>query len=255
MGNKEDYEKKLEVIRAIEDDKIKTPHHIPIGIYTQEAYILYEWARDDKDALAAGGLPPELLEDLPIRTEALREASSNWNVYRETEKKNAREWKTRAPIAYNLKKRLLTDFRHAFEDHPQQMKAVRNIAKGKSHDKMIRALNDLGVLGKKNLQLLEAVNFDTSLLDRAVQLSKEMAKLFAAVNRERLESSEPKKIRDQAYTHLKEAVDKILSKGKYLFGDNKSRLKGYKSDYIREIKQKQSLKRKKSSGEKNAKTS
>jgi hypothetical protein len=86
------------------------------------------------------------LEDLPIRIGALREASAIWNNYRNTEKKNAREWKTWAPIAYNLRKRLLTDFRHAFQDHPQQMKAVRNIAKGKSHDKMIRALNDLGVL-------------------------------------------------------------------------------------------------------------
>ena len=247
MKTWECYEKKLEVIRAIKDNKIKTPHNIPVGIYIQEANDLYNYAREDKDALAAVGLPPELVDDLPIRIGALSEASRTWNVYRNTEKKNAREWKTRAPLAYNLRKRLLTDFRHAFQDHPQQMKAVRNIAKGKSHAKMIRALNDLGVLGKKNLQLLEAVNFDTSLLDRAVQLSKEMAKLFAAVNRERLEPPEPKKIRDQAYTHLKEAVDKIRSYGKYLFRDNKSRLRGYKSDYIREIKLKQRLKRKKTS--------
>ena len=247
MGNQEYYEMKLEVIRAIEDDKIKTPQNIPLGIYAQEAYSLYNYARDDKDALAAVGLPPELVDDLPIRIGALIEASSYWNNYRNTEKKNAREWKTRAPLAYNLRKRLLTVFRHAFQDHPQQMKAVRNIAKGKSHDKMIRDLNDLGVLGKKNLQLLEAVNFDMSLLDKAVQISKEMAKLLPDVNKERREHSELKKIRDQAYTHLKEAVDKIRSYGKYLFRDNKKRLRGYKSDYIREIKLKLRRKRKKTS--------
>jgi hypothetical protein len=247
MGNQEYYEMKLEVIRAIEDDKIETPHNIPVGIYAHEADSLYGYAREDKDALAAVGLPPELVDDLPIRIGALIEASSNWNNYRNTEKKNAREWKTRDPLAYNLRKRLLTDFRHAFQDHPQQMKAVRNIAKGKSHDKMIRALNDLGVLGKKNLQLLEAVNFDMSLLDKAVQISKEMAKLLPDVNKERREHSELKKIRDQAYTHLKEAVDKIRSYGKYLFRDNKSRLRGYKSDYIRERKLKLRLKRKKTS--------
>jgi hypothetical protein len=254
MRKREYYEKKLEVIRAIEDDKIETPHNIPVGIYIQEANDLYNYAREDKDALAAVGLPPELVEDLPIRIGALSEASTNWDVYRDTEKKNAREWKTRAPLAYNLRKRLLTDFRHAFQDHPELMKAVRNIAKGKSHAKMIRALNDLGVLGKKNLQLLEAVNFDTSLLDRAVQLSKEMAKLFSDVNKEKLEPSESKKIRDQAYTHLKEAVDKIRSYGKYLFRDNKNRFKGYRSAYIREIKQEQRLKRKKSSGKKDGKS-
>ena len=32
---------------------------------------------------------------------------------------------------------------------------------------------------------------------------------------------------------MKEAVDKFCSYGKYLFRDNKSRLRGYKSDYIR----------------------
>ena len=37
MKNWECYEKKLDVIRAIEDDKIETPHNIPLGIYTQEA--------------------------------------------------------------------------------------------------------------------------------------------------------------------------------------------------------------------------
>jgi hypothetical protein len=127
------------------------------------------------------------------------------------------------------------------------MKAVRNISKGKSHDKMIRALNDLGVLGKKNLLLVGAVNFDMSLLDKAVQISNEMAKLLPDVNKERREHSELKKIRDQAYTHVKEAVDKIRSYGKYLFRDNKKRLRRYKSDYIRERKLKLRLKRKKTS--------
>jgi hypothetical protein len=37
MKNWECYEKKLEVIKAIEDDKIKTPHNIQVGIYTHEA--------------------------------------------------------------------------------------------------------------------------------------------------------------------------------------------------------------------------
>jgi len=253
MGNREYYEKKLEVIRAIEDDKIKTPHNIPVGTYIQEANGLYNYAREDKDALAVVGLPPELVDDLPIRLGALIQADNTWYKDQNTLKKNAREWKTRAPLAYNLRKRLLTDFRLAFQDYPEKMKAVRNIAKGKSHARMIQALNDLGVLGKKNIQLLEAINFDTSLLDKAVQISKEMAKLLSDVNKEKLEPSESKKIRDQAYTHLKEAVDKIRSYGKYLFRDNKSRLRGYKSDYIREIKLEQRLKQKKISGKKKGK--
>ena len=62
MRNQEYYEKKLEVIRTIEDDKIETPHNIPVGIYAHEADSLYNYAQDDKDALAAVGLTPELVE-------------------------------------------------------------------------------------------------------------------------------------------------------------------------------------------------
>jgi hypothetical protein len=44
---------------------------------------------------------------------------------------------------------------------------------------------------------------------------------------------ETKKIRNQAYTHLKEAVDYIREYGRYVFWRNPARLKGYRSDYRR----------------------
>ncbi len=37
MGNQEDYKKKPQAISTIEDSQIKTPHHIPVGVYIQEA--------------------------------------------------------------------------------------------------------------------------------------------------------------------------------------------------------------------------
>jgi hypothetical protein len=56
MSNLEDYNKKIEDIKNITDDQIKTPHHVPVGIYTQEAEYLYEWCQEDKDELTAKGL-------------------------------------------------------------------------------------------------------------------------------------------------------------------------------------------------------
>jgi hypothetical protein len=44
---------------------------------------------------------------------------------------------------------------------------------------------------------------------------------------------EAKKIRDQAFTHLKEAVDYIGEFGKFVFRRNVDRLKGYRSNYSR----------------------
>ncbi len=56
MGNQEDYKKKPQAISTIEDSQIKTPHHIPVGVYIQEADALYHWAQADKEALTAVGL-------------------------------------------------------------------------------------------------------------------------------------------------------------------------------------------------------
>jgi hypothetical protein len=161
--------------------------------------------------------------------------------------KSALEWKKQSPIAYDLRKKLLADFLYAFRKHPDLMKAVRAISPIGGHARMIEDLNDLSLLGKDNTRLLEAINFDLSLLDKAAQTSGEMAVLLDAMNRntERYEHSEAKKIRDQAYTHLKEAVDEILEAGKHVFRQNKKRSRKYASKYRRKIKRKQKRKPKK----------
>jgi hypothetical protein len=233
MGDREDYEKKLKVITAIADNQIKTPHHIPVSVYIQEANTLYHWCRADKEALTAVGLSGELIEDLPVRMGALIHAESSWYVQRNTWEAAAREWAKQSPPAYDLRDRLLKAFRFAFRRHPDLLKTVKFIAKGKTHASMIQGLNDLAVLGKNNPGLLEAIHFDGSLLDKAAQTADEMAPLLAAVNSNKARYSEAKKIRDQAYTHLKEAVDEIREYGKYVFRKNKERFTGYASNHIR----------------------
>ncbi len=247
MRNREYYEKKLEVISAIKDSQIKKPHHIPVGIYIHEAESLYKYALDDKEALIAAGLAPELIEDLPPRCWALKEAQSEWQNEWKTTNKSAREWKKQSPIAYDLRKKLLADFLYAFRKHPDLMKAVRAISPIGGHAKMIKDLNDLSLLGKDNTRLLEAINFDLSLLDKAAQTSREMAVLLDEIDRdkERYKHSETKKNRDQAYTHLKEAVDEIRETGRYVFRQDKKRVRAYASEYRRHIKSKQKKKPKK----------
>jgi hypothetical protein len=63
-----------------------------------------------------------------------------------------------------------------------------------------------------------------------------MATLLAAATGDRIEASESKKIRDQVYTHLKEAVDEIYDYGQYVFRDDDERLRGYRSNYLRRIR-------------------
>ena len=80
MSNLDDYNTKLEVIRAIPDDQIKIPNSIPVSIYIHEAGSLYKWCQDDKEELTAKGLDWTVVEDLPIRCGALIESEANWQI-------------------------------------------------------------------------------------------------------------------------------------------------------------------------------
>ncbi len=234
MSNRDDYEKKLETLRAIEDDRIKTPHHVPVYAYIQETQSLYRWVKEDKDVLTAAGLPWELVEDLPLRIGALIEAESSWYVQRKTRKEKATRWTEESQLAYEFKKQLRDAFRYAFRNNPNLLGTLRFTVKGRSHADMIQALNNLSVLGKANVELLEAVRFDMSLLDRAAQMSADMSALLAETVDYGSTIKEVKKIRDQAYTHVKEAVDGICHCGQFVFGDDEERFSGYRSAHLRD---------------------
>jgi hypothetical protein len=139
----------------------------------------------------------------------------------------------------------VADFRYALRRQPNLMLPFKSSSKKKSHAKMIQDLNDLSVLGKGNSPLLEAIRFDMSLLDKAAQISKEIAALLAQTIASREELRVAGRIRNQAYTHLKEAVDQIRQAGQYAFRGNKERLRGYRSAHLRQAKLRQTLNPKK----------
>ncbi|MCP4157413.1 MAG: hypothetical protein GY757_57410 [bacterium] len=234
----EDYNRKLEIIRGIGDQRIKHPHHVPVGIYIQEAETLYFWALEDIDALTRVGLARELVEDLPSRCGALFEAEAIWQVSKKSRSEYAREWKSKAPQAYKLRDRLLNDFRFAFRKHPDLLNAVGYMAKGYTHADMLQDLNDLAVFGRREPGLLEGIGFDMALLEQAAQASDDLSSLLAKVTSGKDDFSQERIIRDQAFTLLKEAVDEIRECGRYVFRTNKERLAGYRSHHLRKTKKK-----------------
>ncbi len=74
------------------------------------------------------------------------------------------------------------------------------------------------------------------LLALADQRADELTVKYAAGSWDREDYREVKKIRDQAFTHLKEAVDYIREYARYVFWRNAYRLKGYRSNYLRRIR-------------------
>ena len=230
--SKQDYDKKLATLKAIPTENIKIPN-VPIDAYLQEAENLYLWVQEDKKALLAINLDwQQYVEDITVRTAALRHAQSLWIQRKTGQEKSQLAWREKLPIAYALRSDLLADYRYAYKDNTPVLLALKDIAKGKRYSDLIQDLTDLSVLGASNLPELQAINFDVSVLDTAQQLSATMAKLLAQINSTTMyENKMVLQIRNQAYTHLKEAVDQIRNAGKYAFRKDFDRYKGYISNH------------------------
>jgi hypothetical protein len=232
MSNEQDLLNLMDLLQSIPTDQVRIPS-MPMETYIQEAYNLNHWIIDDRSLLINAGLSEELIDSLPARINACRDAQARWTKERIQQHDTQVLWKGKSPFAYQMRNRLLRAFRFAFRNEQDLLNVVADITKGATHADMIQDLVTLSVLGRDNIPLLEAIHFDINLLDEANQLATEMGDLLAEYNGERLSGNKGRILRDQAYTYLKEAVDEIRKCGKYVFADKEQRLNGYYSPYIR----------------------
>ncbi len=79
-------------------------------------------------SLSVVGITQEMIDDLPVRAGALREAQSIWFKDRYSQEEAQREWKAVSPEAYDLRDELLHDFRYAFRNDPVLMGRVSAIS-------------------------------------------------------------------------------------------------------------------------------
>jgi hypothetical protein len=233
MSENEDYNKKIEDIKNITDDQIKVPHHVPVGIYIMEAQCLYSWCQDDKKELKAKRLDWTVVQELPVRCGALSKAESKWKLAQKLRSRAEKFWVRESSKGYALRDELIHHFNYAFRDESSLIGWVREIAGRLNHSGMIRGLKELSALGKSNQELLTNIGFDLTLLDLASRTADYLDSKYEAGSWKSEDYLEAKKIRNQAFTHLKEAVDYIREYGRYVFWKNPARLKGYRSDYRR----------------------
>lgn len=138
-----------------------------------------------------------------------------------------------APAAYGLRDQMLRTMRYAYRHDEVLLKRVSQIAEGTGHADMIQDLNDIAILGRAHPEPLQVVGVGAEQLQQAATTADAMAELLAQVNGERAGGNSARVIRDQAYMHLKEAVDEIRACGQFVFWDNESRQEGYHSRYRR----------------------
>lgn len=201
----------------------------------QESEDLYHWSKEDEEKLLLAGLSKKAINDLPVLASACRESQSLWMKDQQTRKEAEEKWSKESPKAFDFRDQLIHAFRYAFRDNPDLLGRVDEIAEGYGNADMVQDLNDLAILGKANIKLLEAINFNTALLDEAADKSDAMADLLGRANGDRLSENESKIMRDRMYTLLKQTVDEIRDCGKYVFWRDGNRLKGYSSAYYRRL--------------------
>lgn len=238
MNGTEDLNAKQDTLNALDKNAILKPN-IPIQNYLQEAEYLHIEALKDKTALINGAnLAWQLVDDLLQRIGALREAEALWFKNRFNREAAQRQWDEQAPQAYALRDELLRAFRYAFSEEEDLSRRVVEIAAGRGHDDMIQDLSRLVAIGRDYPDQLSAINYPLTKLEIAANLSDEMGTLLAQAAGERSDTSTDLELRNRAYTHLKQAIDKIRGAGQYVFWDNNDRRKHYASQYHRATRSK-----------------
>ena len=234
MGNKESYDQMLEEAKALNSNKLKK-FSIPIEAFLQEAEDLHIWSLHDKDELIAAGLPETIFDRLSICTGALREAESIWNEDDKIKNEAEKKWSDDKPKGFLFRDDLLKSFRYAFRNEPTLLNSVADISKGSNIPNMIQDLNDLAVLGRNNLEPLLKIGFEEEKLAIAADMSIQLADLRAIVNGDKYNPRFNREIRDAMYTLLKQCVNEINECGKFVFRNDPIRLKGYSSQYTRNL--------------------
>ena len=226
------YDAELPKFQTIPADEIKKPV-LPIKQFLHEAELLHLWVQTDKDALTKAGLDWQLVEALPARTDALREAESRWYKERFAHEDAERAWEAQSPQGYALRDKLVRDMRFAFRKDEALLKRVAGIADGTGHVDMVQDLSDLATLGRDYADTLAAVGVNPAELEQAAELADTLGTLLAGVAQDRMLGNGSRVLRDQAYTHLRLAVEEIREHGQYVFWNDEVRQDGYYSLYNR----------------------
>lgn len=234
MSNESDYEKLLPQIIAIADEDARAPL-IPVSVALQEAENLHHWAHEDRDQLLAAGLDAALLDELPTRAGACREAESRWVASRFTRDQAQEAYLNRSTGAFALADEVVHHMFYAYRDRPDLLDRLRPIAQANtgSGPARIQSLSNLAVFGKAHPEPLEATGFNLAMLEVLARASDELGEMFAVARGERAGGKVTKLVRDKAFTHLRQAMDEVRACGRFLFWRDERRLRGYRSEYKR----------------------
>ncbi|MFA8299725.1 MAG: hypothetical protein ACEPOV_06165 [Hyphomicrobiales bacterium] len=227
----------LPELMAIPADQIKRPN-MPTEKAVQEAETQHTVAKRYEKQLLDVGLTTETIDELKTRAGILSQAEAEWRINNNAHQDAVKNWDDAKDRAIELRKKLNRSFRHAYESEDRIMGRIREFCKGTGDENLIQDLSEFGRLGKANPSQLEAINFELSNLDDAIELHDNMRTLHAAYQDQKYKQREYKDIRDRAFTYMKLSLDAVRKSGKYAFADNPRIAQEFTSEYDRSHRRK-----------------
>jgi hypothetical protein len=226
MSYQDDFELWKEQIQNLPIDEVKLPT-LPIDDFVASTETLAVDANKDREELTAAGMDPTLIDDLVPLSGALRYCQAQWMSEYRAREDAQREWLKQSPQAFDLRDQLLHHFSFAYRDYDDIQNKVMRIREGGSNADMVQDLVEIASLGDTYPEPLTAINFEMGLLEQARTVSHNMSELLAASNGAAGESSENKRMRDQAYTLLDGKARIVREFGRYVFWKDEKRRQRY----------------------------
>lgn len=226
--SKQDFESIKPQLEAIPWKEVKTPK-MPVGTLLQEAFDLYEWAKDDEQALLRAGLDKDLLHELPVRARALRYIQSQWSKVMAGGAETRHKWKVAQQQAIALRKELVNTLRFACRHDDGVLSAIKRVKKGTGPADLLQDLRDLAVVAESNREALQRIGYNMDQVRKAAQLSTSLKSVLAESNM--LDGGEIKYFRNCAYNYLRVAMAEVRAVGRFIFRKDQYRLAGYQHRY------------------------
>lgn len=216
MTNNEAYLKSVEDAKDLDPRTCKRPTESVRG-YLGKCQVMYTECKKDIEALKAVGLDETKVDLIRIYTLGLSIAEANWmDVYRQ--KRDAMEkWSSSLADSYEFKEVMINDFSFAFRKHPELLTRIEMLRDGSTHDDMIQDLREISVTGRKHVDLLTAIGFDTTKLDEAEAMYTRLFELKALATGEKNEVHPSLNIRNQIYTLLYDIMQDVKDYVRYVY--------------------------------------
>lgn len=236
--SRRDLEQKRALLEAMPSERIVEPSNIPVPIYLREASRMINAGERDLELLESIGYRAGMLDDLKQRIGALRQAESLLRVSRCGKGEAGQRWDESLLLGRRVLKELKSALAFAYRKDEELSARVRAAVNGRSAAALVQGISSLAHLGRGNVKPLEAINFDLKRLDEAAALAGRLGEFLGSAEAEREWSHMCSRLRNAAYSHLKEGLKELRDYAHYVLGDDKLKKIDYNSQFLRKKRHK-----------------